>query len=749
MSNDYVLPYDFVPIADKENREFPYSKDNIPKHNSNGDLSGIISYKIVPHSDLVIELREKLNKGYFISGSQIRGKVRTNLEILSASYPEFIDRSIMMYRDVSKKQYRQRLTGVESGSDIERTIQVGYLRKINNEYYVVPAEMIGSKNFLSIKEHRLFQFGLSSSNKPFSFLYKWQVDHKKKLEELDNRNDQITKEIKLKREQLKESLISIQGEMSDIFTGKYNLISLFNNNNIKYIDQKDIERKLEEIKQKLCKELENKLLELKNNLDNLNEISDSDQEELSNLYHLTAERWKNKALIHYVYSYQMRRYLKFEPYQKNIFFKRTANNGVESISFTPSDNNPEKAYLFNSTAARSKRSHYFVMEPVEVNAQKYFVPESVINGYKRNMEKFRIEKSENKGNIIEFYNIFEKYDELIKSEGSENGLIVFFKTDEKTERNSFEVSSIGRTPYFKIEHKTQLADILGEKEPNNVDYANALFGFIVNNQKEDGESHFAYKSRLRFSPVDIKGEPSQDTVNNLVLMTPQASASAMYLQQPYKNQILTYEDKEESLQLNGYKYYHVLKQLVEAKEKENKDILSSRKALKMNGVHLEGRIYFHNISRIELGLLLLSLDWKELQKSKEFNGYIADYNNKIQDTYELIGGAKPYGYGKVKIEVLDLQIEKKGIDFESLVLEPMYKGNDWNEYIDEFINYMGGGEYFEKVHFKHYIESKLEVSQDLPIKNWEDIITEIKKCGNGGGGYPKKWRLKSNRDIKF
>jgi len=87
MSNDYVLPYDFVPIADKENREFPYSKDNIPKHNSNGDLSGIISYKIVPHSDLVIELREKLNKGYFISGSQIRGKVRTNLEILSASYP--------------------------------------------------------------------------------------------------------------------------------------------------------------------------------------------------------------------------------------------------------------------------------------------------------------------------------------------------------------------------------------------------------------------------------------------------------------------------------------------------------------------------------------------------------------------------------------------------------------------------------------------------------------------------------------
>lgn len=168
-----TLPYDFIPFAEPEHREFPYecteSGGDLPKHNDLSGLSGCIEYEIRPHSDLAIEVRKKWNSdNFFISGSAIRGKVRANAEILSAGYPEFIDRTEMVYRDFSDGNYTEKfLKG--TGDSIERNIQVGFLKKIGNKFYVFPAKKIGDKYFVSIKEHRLMQMGLSRQN--FSTIY--------------------------------------------------------------------------------------------------------------------------------------------------------------------------------------------------------------------------------------------------------------------------------------------------------------------------------------------------------------------------------------------------------------------------------------------------------------------------------------------------------------------------------------------------------------------------------------------------
>ncbi len=43
-----------------------------------------------------------------------------------------------------------------------------------------------------------------------------------------------------------------------------------------------------------------------------------------------------------------------------------------------------KGYVFNSTNAHSKRSHYFIKYPV-AGAKMLRVPDAVINGYNRNL----------------------------------------------------------------------------------------------------------------------------------------------------------------------------------------------------------------------------------------------------------------------------------------------------------------------------------------------------------------------------
>lgn len=769
-----TLPYDFVPFAESKNRCYPYqleeSHNNLPKHNCFQGLSGFIEYEMIPDSDLAIEWRHKWNEklekkeDYFISGSVIRGKVRSNLEMLSASYPEFINRTQMLYRDVSNLSYRDRLLSMnvdctkdkeKSGQTkgIERTIQVGFLTKKGDKFYVTPAQMLGDKYFLSIKEHRLMQMGVQG--RKFSTIYHWDENSIKHFNKKQDSIEKITKELKLIREQLKEKLNSIQSKINKVFTGDYSL------NKIKW-----------EIKKFGLENTKNKLLLALTNIYPPN-ITKEETEILHNLYRLYVERWGLKAELNQMY-HQARKNHRFFPYQRSVYYQSTDNGGIEKIAMNHSENVSEKGYLFNSTNASSKRNHYFVLGPVD-KAVSYEVPDFVINAYNQNLDKLRTtDTKKNNKDIKAFYNIFEGYEELIEAwtkddSNKENnkehakGLIVFFQQESGEKK----VSSIGRTPYFKIPHKNQLEDLIEPKNKSKVDYANALFGFIPDIQKKEDTYPIAYKSRLRFSPVDIHGEVRD--VNHFVLMAPSATANGMYLNQTIKgkaseksdkksNDNFTYED--ENIKLNGYKYYHVLpKQIdpLEKKEPDNIKIIKSKKVIAAKGIPCTGKIYFRNLSEEELGLLLLSLDWKEVLASKKYSRFTEAYQDKADKAYELIGGAKPYGFGKVRINMKSIHLENKGNDFESLVLNPTQPSLDRAAYIEKFIDVMDGESYFDNVHFGHYVQSKIEkdlkggqgegTEQNPKHINWGNISREIgkEKESGKGGGYPKTWRLKTNQ----
>lgn len=698
---DYVtLPYNFVPFAEKVH--FPYNRDNVRKHDEKDGLSGWLSYTITPYSDLALEVRTKREGGYFVSGSQIRGRIRANLEMLSASYPEFIARSPMLYRDFTGKLKNSYSDRMELSEGIERAVRVGFLRKVGQEFYIAPARQIGDKNFLSIKEHRLMKMGISKAGKSFSTLFDWggQDEEIKEFDELQSRIECLTREIVSQRENLKDRLTDIQQEVSSIFLKKYNFNKKLNSDNLKN-SAYDYRPELARIKDDLWRDLQKKL--------------PAGDAELTELYQLTAERWQLKAEIYVKYR-RLKPNRKFIPYQRNVYYKANAGQGIEKIAFEASTETPNKAYLFNSTNASSKRSHYFLLGPVE-GQNECPVSQSVIEGYKQNLKKFHATDgdSSTRDKKKKFYDIFDNYEALQKESGNTEGLIVFFRSF-KDESAGEEKLYVGRTPYFKIPYKHQLEDLLETREKGGVDYAGALFGYIPDEQDGDGKSETAYKSRLRFSPVDIGSNPHIE--NKIFLLpTPYASASAMYLQQS-DDELQTYE-QEKPPRLNGYKYYRILKTPHAFQPPDDmENMLSGKRVIGHSGIDLKGKVYFHNLTSSELGLLLLSIDLKQLLKSQKYKEIAAEYRNRLEQTYDLLGGAKPYGFGKVKMEIQSLELEKNGKDFESLVLEPMELLEEWHEYIDSFITTMRGQQYFTEVHFDQYIQSKLET--DEPQITWGD-----------------------------
>ncbi len=736
-----TLPYDFLPFPSKWH---PYagkgelSEWSLPRHDRRDQLSGYIQYKLRPQSDLAVEIKEGKDGRLFLGGSQMRGRVRTNLEILSWSYPRFIATPPMLFRDFTgdlKSSYQGKMN-IANG--IERSIQAGFLKQDDDGFYVVPAQKyFADKYFASIKEHRLINVGFKRAG-TFAWLYDQGTSKKQfeKINEIQKQIDILTDEIKKLREQLQDDLALIQDSINNLFIKNFNFTT---SGRLTYI-RNQVKRNVEYDYGKYLEEMGGELLT------ELNQLRTED-DKLKDFFMKMAERWILKAEVDINYL-KLSKNRPFYPYQIPVYYSQNTNGGIDSITSDATKDVNLKGYIFNSTNAGSKRSHYFIKEE-EKGKIGFAVPPAVIQSYRQNYKK-----SKNQEKIKDFYNIFDNYQTLLKD--NPEGPIVFFQT-----RKDGKVEKIGRTPYFKIPYNHSIGDILQEKGENNkIGYADALFGFTPDifestgpeKENENDEKTTGYKSRLRFSPLDIKGKfdrNRQYVSEQILLPSPFASASAMYLRQTENKKTLsTYEDQKIP-RLNGYKYYHILDKVQKSKE-EPVNMISTKGVMKHNEhdrFHLEGKIYFHNLAHEELGLLLLSLDVKEVLQSQQYVDFIEENRHLIQNACEQIGGAKPYGYGKVKVEIDNLYLEKRDCSFESLILDPLEEKTDRYEYIDAFIHEMyaeGQEAYFRD--FKNYIESKQErnreekagenYSRESPTTiNWNNLSEKIR------GGYPKEWRL--------
>ena len=249
----------------------------------------------------------------------------------------------------------------------------------------------------------------------------------------------------------------------------------------------------------------------------------------------------------------------------------------------------------------------------------------------------------------------------------------------------------GYTPYLRLFYKGSIFDGLNDnqKDTNILDYSKALFGF------SDKDSKSSYKSRVYFKDV-INVENKGFGTKTLVLSSPKPTSYLDYLVQENSKDIKTYNSlscDNKNFQLRGIKQYWLKKDLDKCEESElqNINICKSFKYIKENS-KFKGKIIFKNLDKDELGLLLWSLNLEENCKQN-------------------IGMAKPYGYGRIEINVNKVKIYnyKKMYDINNLDFNVM-DDVDKKEYID-----------FYKEHISNWLGKS--VSEMLRTDRIKDFIT--------------------------
>jgi CRISPR-associated protein (TIGR03986 family) len=775
------LPYQFIPFAEDENRRpryyVPYRKeigfeaDQLPRHDVRRGYSGTIEYEIRSCSPLAIETRcmwkdNAKTEERFLSGSQIRGLVRSNAEILSHSVPEFVNKGELLFRNFAipqvSKEYRCKLLAltrtnalkIDAASEvipsrngdekISKLVRVGYLTKEGNRFFVIPASpAIDDKGqrsyFKTIKEHDLIK---QCPNFPCrNRLFRWEAGQ---VDVLINRD----KKIRELTERIKQEDID-RAKFSDIFR-KFGYIRLnkqlkeYLKQNASYVEVSDDEVKKYRILacdrkyRFLCK----KRLELLGELKKVDEAKKA-KDDFFELYTL---RWMLK----------IERALYYEELCKNTLY----------VPYELKCTNKNE-YLYNSSRSGTKNTHYIIKTPDYTKLDEIMeVPDRLVNEYNESLKRFRFPDvakiSEEK--VKEYKNFYDIFNE--DNGWGEHGKIVFYLVDEMNR-----IIAIGRTPYLKVPVNHSVQDLLVSPEMKSrlqarLDYARAMFGFVTDMTEEHYNATLtAYKSRVRFEPARLEVSQTPEE-KEFMLLSPMISAEGMYLKQyskwtkakqRYSNPV----HKKPSLR--GRKYYLVRQDVVKKTvpdKLDNKNVKITKQVYSGQELVLKGRIHFNGLSADELGLILLSTDIGRISKlEREYKELQTVHRLINANLYELIGGAKPYGYGKVRMKITRLSLEPSDASFEALM--------GWNnaeqdqeqlisDAIKAFITNMQSfdSNYLRSETFQHYLLSKTEYRGEK-ITEWTDLGTDREENGknrnngNKGGGYPDNWILGDRPITRF
>lgn len=178
-------PYNFIPFNNKVKSAFRYQNledENLPGFDQIRDdlKSGYIDFDITNLTKISInqglglkdqninaDTQDFYQNGdgkYIIPGATLRGFIRTHCEILSFSYPRFIENQTFKYRDLagqgsSSKQYREHVIS----EDNKNRTQAGIIYKENENgedvWYIQPMKPFAglNKTHLKVFEDELYQ----------------------------------------------------------------------------------------------------------------------------------------------------------------------------------------------------------------------------------------------------------------------------------------------------------------------------------------------------------------------------------------------------------------------------------------------------------------------------------------------------------------------------------------------------------------------------------------------------------------
>lgn len=352
----------------------------------------------------------------------------------------------------------------------------------------------------------------------------------------------------------------------------------------------------------------------------------------------------------------------YEPYSVDITFNVDSENHFKKISL--GKDGIYKGVLCNSNSLGVKKKHYIVNE-IDKTQAPYKLDDREILAYKNDCEtnKQRTNK---------------EYYYLPGEKGAYGDVLPFFYKLEDGK-----VKYFGRSPYLRIFHKKSVRDCILTKKNIGIDYPSALYGYTKDGNGPASKQKNNFKSRVSFSDVVCKNAKVIKEKKQLVLSTPKPTSYTMYLIQKgieFKREIDTYSTNGD-VEVRGSKFYWLHKNpnyKVDPDVSEN--IMTCVKNMIDKGSVFKGKIYFENLTNDELGLLLLSLNYNDYCK-------------------ENIGMGKPLGYGKVKVNKVDLYVQDVEAMFSNF--DGNYaKSKDIENYKADYMDYMDL--YTEKVYGAPY-----------------------------------------------
>ncbi len=380
-----------------------------------------------------------------------------------------------------------------------------------------------------------------------------------------------------------------------------------------------------------------------------------------------------------------------------------------------------KGFILSGGFILGKRSHYIVPESKkDIGVIK--IHENVIENYKDDLIITKKAKKTSEG--IEM-NTGQEFWEL--PENNERKPVFYI--------NINNTLHFGFTPYMRVFYSKSVLDGVtsGCKDIDGISYVDAMFGFsnkTIKNEEISYKSRISFEDAVAIENVVVDEESSID----MLLAEPKPTSYNLYLVQKDedKKELSVYDGK---FNIRGIKQYW-LKDYI-----EELDIKSKNMSFKINplkeGTCFEGKIYFNNLYEDELGLLLWSLKLDE-------------------GCYQNVGLAKPYGFGRIKVENIDLYVEDIDKKYGSFSFDYMIK-KDIDKFIEIFKNYfskekLNGRSIDEEKSIKElmFIKKKIiDVSQSNDFRYMELNEFRSKKILPDISYYIQKSELISSKTMAY
>ena len=210
----------------------------------------------------------------------------------------------------------------------------------------------------------------------------------------------------------------------------------------------------------------------------------------------------------------------------------------------------------------------------------------------------------------------------------------FFRTnDEDTAVRDLGFSFLYRQPYSKTIH-----DFLPQAyQKVGIDFAQSVFGYVNGSE--------ALKGRVQFGNSFIQNA-SIVSSQTFILGSPKPTYYPFYLEQNTPNKLETYFSK--NTRISGYKRY--LQQGNARQGNEPISRVTTTFVPMAAGTRFATNIFFHNLRDYELGALIAAITFCN-----------------HSECYHSLGFAKPFGYGKIKMNQVKVDLATgKQVDYNYL-----------------------------------------------------------------------------------